>query len=102
MSTALEVAGQRRVDELLTELESNALDLTLTHRELGQVLLAEKQAKITGFAQSDSRTISERDNAGAVQALEDTLEVFRLRAKIAGLEARRHFLTVALQLPVAV
>lgn len=84
------------IDELLAELELVAGQLAQSHRELGSLLSAEKNAKVLGFNQSDARSVSERENVGSVQALNITEDIFKVRATINSLEARRDYLTVAI------
>jgi hypothetical protein len=88
------------LDELLAELELVAAQLATSHRELGMLLSAEKNAKVLGFNQSDARSVSERENVGSVQALNITEDIFKLRATINALEARRDYLTVAIPVEI--
>ena len=87
---------------LLEELEQVSYRIANEHRELGQLLLAEKQAKVHGFAGAATlKTISERENVGALQALNITEDIFKARSELASLEARRDYLRVAIEVELA-
>lgn len=84
------------VAPLLAELEDNARRLSRLHVELGTLLAAEKNAKVLGFNASHERSNTARETEGSVQALHITEDIFKLRAEVLSLEARRDYLVVAI------
>lgn len=83
--------------DLLAEYETLTDVVMADHRELAEFLVAEKQTKVNGYAQAaDARTNSDRQNAGDLAALDLTVDIFRLKGKIAAHEARVAFITTAL------
>jgi hypothetical protein len=86
---------------LLLSLRGLTVTIAKEQRELGHLLVAEKQAKVTGFARSDGRSISERENDGAVQALNLTVDVFKVRASLEALKAERDYTETALRVALA-
>lgn len=83
--------------DLLEELETITDVLMRDHAELGEFLLAERQQKVAAYEHAvEARTNLDRQHAGDLAALDLTTDVFRLKAKIAGHEARIGFIMAAL------
>lgn len=98
LTAPLDVNRIVQVDELLVELESNAERLAGLNRELGQLLSAEKSAKVMAFHDNDHlRTDKQRESVGSVQSLNITTDIFKVRSDIAAHECRRTYLITAIQ-----
>lgn len=68
-----------------------ARELSELHRELAEVLGAEKTAKVQSFMAAPGGTDRQRDQASTANALGSTKEVFKLRGEIDALvEERDH------------
>lgn len=88
----------QKKSELLLELETITDVLVADHRELAQFLIAEKQTKLNVYADAlDARTNADRLHIADFAALDLTTDVFKLKAKIAGHEARIAYITTALK-----
>lgn len=68
-----------------------AVELADLHRELGNVLATEREAKITTALAAEG-TDRYRENAAGFNALESTKAVFDIRGNIAALEEERDHL----------
>lgn len=80
----------------LQELYDCSQHLANAQRELGQLLAAEKQAKVQGYNTSAGRTNTDKENEGSVSALNITVDIFKIRSEIAALEASREYLKMAI------
>lgn len=91
------MALNARKQELLRELETLTDILVADHREMAQFLIAERNQKITGFAEAEGDTIAARNHNADLHSFDTTTDVFKLKAKIAGHEARIAYITTALK-----
>lgn len=73
-----------------------ARELADLHYQLGNVLSAEREAKVMTFAASQLPTDKQRDNAAQVNSIQSTKDVFKIREEIAALEERRDHLRMVL------
>ena len=81
----------------LQELFDCTQRIANAHRELGQLLAAEKQARVQAYHSSEGRTNSDKDNAANMSALNITVDIFKIRSDIAALEASKDYLMIAVQ-----
>ncbi len=86
------------LDQLREEYEQATYRLANSHRELGQLLSAEKSAKVLSYGRSMAKTLGERENEGAINALNITEDIFKVRAEIEATKARLDYLGVAIQM----
>jgi hypothetical protein len=81
----------------LDKLEQLSLDLAEHHRELAQLLMAEKEAKIEAFDYSDASTVRQRDHEADRLALPLTRDILKIKGEIAALTELRDYLRLVLQ-----
>jgi hypothetical protein len=83
--------------QYLQELYDCSQRLARTHLELGELLSAEKSAKVNAYYSSDGRTNADKDNSANMSALNITVDIFKVRSEISSLEAQRDYLMCAVQ-----
>lgn len=86
------------LESLLSSLAMCVSELAGFHRELSQVLLAEKQAKAQAWMGSDETSIQGRDRAADHFALALSCDVIKLKGDIAACQEERDFLLLLIDL----
>lgn len=83
--------------EALAQLELATKELAACHRELAQVLMAEREGRVRSYLQSDETSVSGRDRQADVNVLDLTLDMLKIKGEIAALEADRDYLGMVIQ-----
>ncbi len=81
----------------LQRLESLTTELADSHRELAQILAAEKECKVRTWVESQETTLGARERQGDSMALGLTVDAIRLKGEIAALEAERTYLLIIIE-----
>lgn len=76
----------------LDELETVAGEIASLHLQLAETLVAEHEAKVTSWFNSDAQYVTERDRIAEYNSLNLSLDTIRLRGELAAAESRRSFL----------
>lgn len=67
-------------------------DLLIKHRELGELVAAEKEGRVRGYFEADETSVSAREKVADFQVLDLTTDIIRLKADIAALEVEWKYL----------
>lgn len=81
----------------LTQLEQVSKDLAACHRELAQVLMAEKEGRVRTFMASNEGAVNARDRQADINVLDLSVDILKLKGEIAALEAERAFLVILIE-----
>lgn len=81
----------------LDRLRSISTELGQLQKELAQVLIAERQAKLQAWMANEQSSVQARDRYADFNAVGYTVDVFRLRADILALEAERDYIHFAVK-----
>lgn len=79
-------------EQSLSRLEKVTTTLSQLHRELAQVLIAERQAKVESFLGTQDLHAQARDRQADAYAVSLSVEVFKLRGEISALTEERDYL----------
>lgn len=78
--------------ESLVRLSEVTRLLSENHRELAQVLAAEREGKVESWMSSEHTSIQARDRTADAYAVSLTVDVFKLKGEIAALEVEERYL----------
>lgn len=81
----------------LSNLETTTTELASSHRELAQLLAAEKEGKIRSWVASEDTSVTSRDRWADHMVMDLTLDIIKLKGEIAALEATKTYLMVAIE-----
>lgn len=82
---------------VLQQLESVTTELAACHRELAQLLMAEKEGKVRSWVESNEDTVTSRDRWSDFHVLDHSLEVLRIKGEVLAHEATLRYLTLLLE-----
>ena len=67
-------------------------DLAIRHRELGELLAAERDCQVRSWHESTESSVTGRDRYASLVALDLSRDIFKLRGEIKALEAEQTYL----------
>lgn len=81
----------------LSQLEYTTTELASSHRELAQLLAAEKEGKIRSWVASEESSVTSRDRWADHMVMDLTLDIIKLKGEINALEATRTYLVIVIE-----
>lgn len=81
----------------LLQLELTTKELAACHRELAQVLMAEKEGRVRTYLASNESAINARDRQADVNVLDLTRDALKLKGEIAAYEAEVRYLVIVIE-----
>lgn len=81
----------------LQQLEQVTKELAACHRELAQVLMAEKEGRVRTFMASDAAAVNARDRQADINVVDLSVDAIKLKGEIAALEAERTYLVIVIE-----
>jgi hypothetical protein len=84
-------------DEIFDRLSEIYQELSGLHVEIAMVHVAEKRAKVDGYARSQDPAVTARTKDGEVNAIELTATVLQLAGQIEALQCERDLLLLLLR-----
>lgn len=81
----------------LLQLESTTKELAACHRELAQVLMAEKEGRVRTYLESNETSVSGRDRQADYNVLGLSTDTLKLKGEIAALEAEIRYLLIMVE-----
>lgn len=81
----------------LQQLESTTKELAACHRELAQVLMAEKEGRVRTYLESNETSVSGRDRQADYNVLSLSTDSLKLKGEIAALEAEVRYLIIVVE-----
>jgi hypothetical protein len=76
----------------MNDLADITVQLTRSHRELGELLAAEREGRIMAYQMTDETSVSAKDRAADVAVLPLSIDIIKLKCEIKALEVEWQFL----------